>query len=162
MVSLPLLLPGSACPYIKSSTANDFLTEHIPFLSLSFIVDTPSSFRGSFFSSSWSKTACVRISAEQSHSIPPQQPFSSRRISVELDVLVVSCWITYIMLLASILFIFSTIFVTLPGPASVQALRCVNCKGCLKYEESQVVTCPGKADRCLVNYRTPRRRKKMT
>ncbi|KAI9564890.1 hypothetical protein GHT06_008631 [Daphnia sinensis] len=34
-------------------------------------------------------------------------------------------------------------------PAATTALRCVNCKGCSKFEDSQAVTCPSSADRCL-------------
>ena len=35
-------------------------------------------------------------------------------------------------------------------PAETSALRCLNCKGCSKFEDSQAVTCPSSADRCLV------------
>nr|CAH0102336.1 unnamed protein product [Daphnia galeata] len=34
-------------------------------------------------------------------------------------------------------------------PAATSALRCLNCKGCSKFEDSQAVTCPSSADRCL-------------
>ena len=33
---------------------------------------------------------------------------------------------------------------------AVVSLRCVNCKGCAKFEESQAVTCPASFDKCLV------------
>ena len=37
---------------------------------------------------------------------------------------------------------------------TTRALRCVNCKGCSKFEESQTVSCPLNSTRCLVRHFT--------
>ena len=38
----------------------------------------------------------------------------------------------------------------LAEPPPARALRCVHCKGCAKFEESQAVTCPSNSTQCLV------------